>query len=147
MNALEPHVTLWLADTQDHHTIGVIAHNSTVNRRDQRAAIDEKQHIDIQVNTVHEKQRIEIPGSANLAGSFRLSLGGKQSRAIDANASASAVAAAVRELISNCAGDIGLESDSSGNTFECWQGRGHTYRGLTSTTIHGVPCKNWVDTE
>jgi hypothetical protein len=133
----------------DHHSIAVISHNSSVNRRDQPAGIDEKQHIDIEmeVEMVHEKQEIVLPGSDNLAGNFRLSLGGKHSRDIDANASAAAVAAAVRELISNCAGDIGLESDASGNTFECFQGRGQTYRGLVSTTIHGIKCRNWVETQ
>ena len=125
----------------DYFSVGAILHNSTVNRKDTPFGIDEKQHIDIEVQTQHEIQKVSINGSATLAGTFRLQLGGKHSRQIDANASAADVAAAVRELVSNCAGDYGLESDSSGSTFECWQGMGQNYRGLASTTNEGVKCK------
>ena len=57
------------------------------------------------------------------------------------------VASAVRELLSNCEGDIGLETDSAGNTFECFSERGFTYRGLAHTTIDGDECIPWKDTD
>ena len=129
----------------DNFAIGAILHNASVNRKHQPAALDEKQLIDIDVVTQHEVQQIELRGST-LAGTFRLGLGGKKTRAIDANASAAVVAAAVRELLSNCEGDIGLESGGSGSTFECWQGTSNAYRGLKSTTAAGVQCKHWIDT-
>ena len=89
----------------DNFAIGAILHNASVNRKHQPAALDEKQLIDIDVVTQHEVQQIELRGST-LAGTFRLGIGGKKTRAIDANASAAVVAAAVRELLSNAKGTL-----------------------------------------
>ena len=65
--------------------------NSSVNRKDVPAAMDEKQLIDIAVpNTEFEVQRVTLTG-VNLTGSFRLSLGGKSTRAIPVDADAAEV--------------------------------------------------------
>jgi hypothetical protein len=130
----------------DNFALGVIQHNSTVNRKEVPAAIDEKQFIDIDIpSSQFEIQKITFRGK-NLTGSFRLSLGGKSSRSLGVNASEDEVAAAVRELLSNCKGDNGLATDSAGNTFECFSERGFTYRGLASTTVDGDECIPWAHT-
>jgi len=130
----------------DNFALGVIQHNSTVNRKDVPAALDEKQFIDIAVpQTLHEVQKVTLTGS-NLTGTFRLLLGGKSSRELAPGAAAGDVAAAVRELLSNCEGDIGLATDSSGNTFECFSERGFAYRGLAHATEEGDDCIPWSDT-
>ena len=130
----------------DNFALGVIQHNSTINRKDSPAAMDEKQFIDITMPSQQfEVQKITLSG-ANLMGSFRLSLGGKSSRDIGVNASESEVAAAVRELLSNCEGDNGLAEDPAGNSFECFSERGLTYRGLASTTVDGEECIRWAHT-
>jgi len=131
----------------DNFALAVVQHNSTVNRKDVPSGIDEKQLIDIAVpRTEHEVHRVTLKGN-NLAGTFRLSLGGKHSRAIMADASAADVSAAVREMLSNCEGDIGLPTDSAGNTFTCFSESGLTYRGLAHTTEQGDECIPWVETD
>ena len=86
----------------DNFALAVVQHNSSGNRKDTPAAIDEKQLIDVSMQQgSYEVHRLTLKG-ANLGGSFRLSLGGKVSRAIAADATAAQVGAAVREMLSNC---------------------------------------------
>jgi hypothetical protein len=131
----------------DNFALAVVQHNSTVNRKDVPSAQDEKQLVDVAVpHTQLEVHKVTLKG-ASLAGTFRLSLGGKRSRPLAANASAAQVGAAVRELLSNCEGATGDATDSAGSTFECFIGRGLEYRGLARTTDQGDKCIPWVDTE
>ena len=130
----------------DNFALAVIQHNTSVNRKDVPSAFDEKQLIDVSLpHPKYEVQKVTLAGT-NLGGSFRLSLGGKLSRPLTPNASAQEVGAAVRELLSNCGGDIGLPTDSAGNTFECFSERGLTYRGLARMTIDGDECIPWMNT-
>ena len=118
-----------------------------MNRKDVPSGVDEKQLIDIAVPTTdHEVHKVTLKGS-NLSGTFHLSVGGKRSRALAADASAADVGAAVREMLSNCEGDIGLPTDSAGNTFECFSERGYMYRGLAHTTDEGDECLPWTETD
>jgi hypothetical protein len=131
----------------DNFALAVVQHNSTVNRKDVPSAQDEKQLVDVAVpHTQLEVHKVTLKG-ASLAGTFRLSLGGKRSRPLAADASAAQVGAAVRELLSNCEGATGDATDSAGSTFECFIGRGLEYRGLARTTDQGDKCIPWVDTE
>jgi hypothetical protein len=130
----------------DNFALGAIMHRSPVNRKDSPHALDERQLIMLEATPTLEVHNVtiasKVPGQA-LNGTFQLSLGGKQTRAISVNASAAAVAAAVRELLGNCGGDIGDEYDPSGNTFDCWQGVSSEYRGLGSRTVSGKACIDW----
>jgi hypothetical protein len=130
----------------DSFALGAIMHSSPVNRKDSPHALDERQLIMLEATPTLEIHNITITSKMSgqiLNGTFQLSLGGKQTRAISVNASAAAVAAAVRELLGNCGGDIGDEYDPSGNTFDCWQGVASEYRGLGSTTVSGKMCIDW----
>ena len=130
----------------DNFALGVIQHNSTVNRKDAVAAYDEKQLIDIVLPRPNfEVQKVTVQG-VGLSGTFKLLLGDKVSRQIAVDANESHVSAAVRELLSDCQGDIGLPDDSAGNTFECYSGRGLDYRGLAHVTEDGEECLAWRDT-
>jgi hypothetical protein len=84
-----------------HFTLGIKQHQSTVNRRDNPHAVDDKQHIEISLpSPVLEEHQITLQG-ADLSGTFTLSVGGKTSRPIDVAASSSAVAAALRQEFSH----------------------------------------------
>ena len=125
-------------------------HNASVNRRDSPTALDEKQLVSLETNPRYEVHNITLTTSGGsgdqLQGSFALSLGGKRSRPISASASAAVVASAIREMLSNCEGAVGEELDSAGNTFDCWQGIGVTYRGLASKGVSGKTCLDWRTT-
>ena len=135
----------------DNFAVGAILHNTSKNRKDSPSAIDEKQLISLEMSTAYEIHNITVAGlysggNSSISGTFRLALGGKESRPIATDASGGAVAAAIRELLSNCEGDVGYEYDAGGNTFDCWQGTGVEYRGLASKTVSGQVCQDWYKT-
>jgi hypothetical protein len=130
----------------DNFALAVVQHNTTVNRKDVPSAQDERQLVDVAVShTQFEVHKVTLKG-ASLDGTFILSLGGKRSRPLAADASAAQVGAAVRELLSNCEGATGDATDSAGSTFECFIGRGLEYRGLAHTTDQGDTCIPWLKT-
>ena len=129
--------------------MGAVMHNSPVSRRDSPAALDEKQLVSLELTPQYELHNLTLTAAvadSRLQGAVVLVLGGKRSRPISVDASATVVSSAVRELLSNCEGAIGDELDPSGNTFDCWQGIGVTYRGLASVGVSGRACLDWRTT-
>ena len=127
----------------DHLSVGAIFHNASVNRKDRPAAIDDTQIISVN-HTMMQLETIEITlEGTDMAGSFLVSAGNKTSRAISVSATEFEMQAAMRELFSNCRGGNGDIADTSGATFECFQGRGFEYRGLANTHSGGEPCAAW----
>ncbi len=132
---------------QDNLAVAAIAHSTKLNRRDSLAAIDEQQLVSLEAAPTYEMHNITVASAAGaaspLGGTFRVLIGGKASRPIQVASSAPAVAAAVRELLSNCEGQSGDEADSAGATFDCFQGAGIEYRGLAAKTSSGRECVDW----
>lgn len=123
-------------DGGDHLQLGVIAHSTSLNRKDAGAAIDEKQIVSLDLQRHLQLVNITITG-AHVDGTFTLSTGGKTSRPISARASEHQVRNVVRELLSNCETSEG-NPEIGGGTFDCWQGRGLDYRGLAATHSNGA---------
>lgn len=128
----------------DHFSLGAIFHDTHVNRKDHPFAIDEKQAIVVEAQPSFEVHNITLTGDST--GRFRLQLGSKLSRPIRLKADELEMAAAVRELLSNCAGSIGEVADAAGNALDCFQAHGIDYRGFVSTTVDGEQCKPWNET-
>jgi hypothetical protein len=95
---------------------------------------------------VHTWSIVPLEAGGELTGTYTLTIGAKESRPLQANASAWQVTAALRELLSDQSGTIGDELDGAGNTFDCFQGKGLQYRGLHNTA-EGLPCLEWEQTD
>jgi hypothetical protein len=105
--------------------LAVILHATDVNEKDRPSAIDEKQYIDLDIDTVYSKYTITLGSRGGpLAGSFKLRLGGKESRAISADASELEMGAALRELFSECSSTLPFGQDPGGSASDCALGEG-----------------------
>lgn len=82
-------------------------HTTDVNEKDRIAAIDEKQHVSLDVDTRLAKYKIAIRSSGGqISGTFRVRLGEKESGDISADASEAELAAALTELFSDCVSNL-----------------------------------------
>ncbi len=124
----------------DNAAFGAKISASTVNRKDSPFGVDEKQLIQITApQPAHEVHTFTLlsaqSGGTTLPfdGKFRVKIGGKFSREVNANASEAEFLNALNELFSNCQGTGGSE-DGVGSSFNCWQAQAFTYRGLVSLT-------------
>jgi len=136
----------------EHFALAAVMHTTDLNEKDKPDAIDEKQHISVQVDTRLAVYNLTLRGGGGgrATGAFRLRLGGKESRAIPADASRDVMISALRELFSNCAVSlnsvdqaVNQEQDSGGSSSDCTLGRGWEYRGLKATTEDGEACLDW----
>ena len=140
-------------DKQIHFGLGAVLHSTTVNERDTPSAIDERQFIAMHVDTNYTKLRIALKKESNagkMSGKFTLALGGKESRTIDADASESEMADALRELFSDCSIQMAepytnTGMDGGGSSSDCAMGHGLEYRGLKATSLEGENCLPWDD--
>lgn len=100
-------------------------HTTDVNEKDRIAAIDEKQHVSLDVDTNLAKYKISIRSSGGqLSGKFKVRLGEKESRDISADASQREFAAALTELFSNCASNLPYDYEARLGGTHCAKGPG-----------------------
>ena len=132
----------------EHLALAAVLHTTDLNEKDKPDAIDEKQLISVHVDTRLAVYNLTMRGVGGTrpTGEFKLRVGGKESRAIPADASRDVMLSAMRELFSNCAvslNSVAAERDAGGSASDCRMGRGWDYRGLKSTTEDGEECLNW----
>lgn len=106
-------------------------HKADVNEKDRLAAIDEKQHVSLDVDTQLAKYKISIQSSGGeLSGSFKMRLGEKESRAISTQASEHELAAALTELFSDCSSSLPYTQEGHVGGTHCATGEGFEVRPL-----------------
>jgi hypothetical protein len=123
----------------DNAAFGAKVSVSTVNRKDSPFGIDEKQLIQVtgvppsyEAHTFTLLSLQQSGGSTvPFGGKFRVKIGGKFSREVNANASEAEFLNVLNELFSDCQG-TGAFDDGGGSSFNCWQAQAFTYRGLVS---------------
>lgn len=131
----------------DSFSLATKMHATSTGRKDSPHAVDEKQSITLTRSAPSPEQHLVaiVPSLAGraLSGTFTLSVGGAVTRPIQHNATAQAVAAALREMMGSCSGTVGSHNDGGGNSLDCVVGRGTGYRGLANTHSKGQQCANW----